>query len=355
MRLPVSLLAASLLAAPVLSHDPGLSAASVRAGATAIEVDVSLSNADAAGALPADLDGDGAISAAELHRARGELQAYFAAHPVLTIGDAIPELVSAAFAIGDERDVVCRLRYARAEDGALTYSAPLLETLPRGHRQYAAIYDGAGGRRAEAVLHRGHPGLRASLDGGTDASRNAGAFAFAVLGVEHILIGYDHILFLLALLLATPSLRSALLVITTFTVAHSATLAVATLDLVRLPGSLVEAVIAASILWVAADNLRRRGSGARLGVTFGFGLVHGFGFASVLRDLGIAEAGGVVLPLLSFNAGVELGQLAIAALALPILHRLARRPTFRSRILPAASCTVGAIGAWWLLERTLLG
>lgn len=190
---------------------------------------------------------------------------------------------------------------------------------------------------------------------------HAAPVSFFALGVEHILTGYDHLLFLAALLLVCATFREAAVVITCFTVAHSVTLALAALDVVRLPSRVVEAVIAASIVYVAVENIARVGKDRqrllwRAAVTFAFGLVHGMGFASVLRELGLGSApGGIVMPLLKFNLGVEAGQLAVAAIVFPLILLARRKGTTMDRVLvPAFSALIVAVGAWWLVERVTL-
>ena len=186
-------------------------------------------------------------------------------------------------------------------------------------------------------------------------ARPATFWGFLKLGIEHILFGFDHLAFLLALLLAGSRLREAAKIITSFTVAHSITLGLATFDLVRLPPAIVEPLIAVSIIYVGIENLRGRGTSHRWLLTFGFGLIHGFGFATVLRELGIGDTGPAAAapPLLAFNLGVELGQLAIAALFLPLLWRLRERPSFAPKYAPACSWMILLAGLYWLLERTI--
>ena len=178
---------------------------------------------------------------------------------------------------------------------------------------------------------------------------------FLALGLEHILTGFDHLLFLFALLLMAPGFRQALGIITSFTVAHSITLGLATLDVVHIPPSIVEPLIAASIVYVGVENLvRREGLRSRWVLTFAFGLVHGFGFAGVLREMGVSSAStGIATPLLAFNLGVETGQLAIAAAALPILWQARQAPAFVRYTMPLCSLLVVALGTWWFLGRTL--
>jgi hydrogenase/urease accessory protein HupE len=143
--------------------------------------------------------------------------------------------------------------------------------------------------------------------------------------------------------------------VTCFTLAHSLTLALATFNLVHLPSRFVEGAIAASIFFVGAENLFRRGEEprGRWAVTFGFGLIHGFGFASVLRDLGLGADRSVIGPLFSFNLGVELGQIAVAAIVLPLIWRLRQVKKFVDRGVPALSIAVAAAGLFWLLQRTV--
>ena len=173
--------------------------------------------------------------------------------------------------------------------------------------------------------------------------------AYLWLGMTHIFLGYDHVAFLLALLFVRrfPELVK---IITAFSVAHTITLALAALGVVALPPRLVESAIAVSIVYVAAENIwRDADAGHRWRLTFAFGLVHGFGFAAVLRELGLPSEG-LVRSLLAFNLGVELGQLAIAAVCWPLLFWVSRQPwAARARI--AASCVLLAFGAAWLVER----
>ena len=136
--------------------------------------------------------------------------------------------------------------------------------------------------------------------------------------------------------------------------AHSLTLALATLGVINIPPAIVEPVIAASIVFVGLENLFRRRIGARWLVTFVFGLVHGLGLATALRDLGIGGLGArAALPLLSFNLGVELAQIAIAALILPLVWRLEQHPSFTLKHVPALSLLITSAGIYWLLVRTL--
>lgn len=180
-----------------------------------------------------------------------------------------------------------------------------------------------------------------------------GAGSFVRLGIEHILTGWDHLLFLLVLLLRGGGWLSLGKIITAFTAAHSVTLSLAVLDVVTLSDRLVEAVIALSIAVVAAENLVLRPLVSRRWlVSFGFGLVHGFGFSSVLRESGLPTQG-LVLSLLGFNAGVELGQALVVAVALPGLALL-RGTWWETRVVRSASAAILLVGAALFVERTIL-
>lgn len=182
---------------------------------------------------------------------------------------------------------------------------------------------------------------------------------FLLWGGEHIFLGFDHIAFLIALLLAITSLKELIKVVTGFTVAHSATLLLAALNVVHVPSRLTEALIAASIVYVAAENLAwgDRTARYRWVITFGFGLVHGLGFATQLRERLAEVPGGIVLPVLTFNLGVELGQLAIVCLVFPLLTfarqgqpervRLARHRA----VMRMGSVPILLLGLFWLVER----
>ena len=187
-------------------------------------------------------------------------------------------------------------------------------------------------------------------------------------GAKHIAIGFDHILFLIALLLPAVLVRVAgkwvpvanlrlaiwnvLKIVTAFTVAHSVTLSLATLEIVQLPSRWVESAIAASVLLTALDNLWPFLPGRRWVVAFVFGLLHGFGFASVLIDLKL-PASSLVLSLFGFNVGVELGQLLIVVLLVPLAYASRFSWSYSAVALKAGSVVIAAVSFGWLLERSL--
>ncbi len=179
---------------------------------------------------------------------------------------------------------------------------------------------------------------------------------FVVEGVEHILFGFDHLLFVLALLLIVRSTRMLLLTITAFTVAHSITLTFATLGWVLLPSGPVEIMIAFSIVLVAAEIVAKERGKTSLTiaypwvVAFAFGLLHGFGFASALKNLGLPQSD-IPLALLFFNVGVEIGQLLFIALILAIMVLFRRFIKVPQRTIVTAAYSIGIVAAYWTLER----
>jgi hydrogenase/urease accessory protein HupE len=185
------------------------------------------------------------------------------------------------------------------------------------------------------------------------------ATTFIMQGVEHILFGYDHLLFVLALMLIARSWRALLLTVTSFTVAHSITLTLATLGFVHVPGPPVEAAIALSILLLAGEIIRiRRGQPSLTAqrpwmVAFAFGLLHGLGFASALADLSL-PAGDIPLALLFFNVGVEIGQLLFIAVVISIVAfaRALKLPPLAGRLTFAtATYAIGILASIWFIER----
>lgn len=177
------------------------------------------------------------------------------------------------------------------------------------------------------------------------------AWNFIFLGIEHIITGYDHLLFVLCLIIpAAITFGRVVEVITAFTLGHSITLGLATLGIVSLPERLVEPAIAMSIIFVAVANLLKWETKNRWIVTLLFGLIHGFGFAGILQEMELSRST-IASSLLFFNVGVEIGQIAVIALAFPLLvlfKRYKRFPVFVS----VSSVSIITIGLVWFIQRT---
>jgi hydrogenase/urease accessory protein HupE len=202
------------------------------------------------------------------------------------------------------------------------------------------------GERSGPLRVDGRPGWR---------DRLATFGRFILSGFEHIIpLGLDHILFIAALALGAPRLGALVKLATVFTAAHSLTLALAAFEVVRAPPAIVEPLIALSIAAVAIENIlsRERPRTSRMAVVFAFGLLHGLGFAGVLRDVGL-PAGQHVPALLGFNIGVELGQLAVIAAVLALLALARRAPVLQAKAVGVASLAIACVGVFWTVERIM--
>ncbi|MBE38363.1 MAG: hypothetical protein CMP50_06975 [Flavobacteriales bacterium] len=178
---------------------------------------------------------------------------------------------------------------------------------------------------------------------------------FTKAGFEHIIPkGFDHIVFVLGLFFSCLHFRALLLQVTAFTVAHSITLAFASIGLIKIPGSIVEPLIALSIVWIAIENcVFKKPTNWRYLVVFSFGLLHGLGFASVLSYYGLPKENFISL-LLAFNIGVELGQLSILILAFLLMNLLLTKRFQMDKVRFVSSIIIGAIGLFWLIERVTI-
>jgi uncharacterized membrane protein len=259
--------------------------------------------------------------------------------------------------------------------GEVVVTLSLMDRLPTDHKQMARL--DIGGRHDVRAFTRqrnrfthsfgGSPPGAASNAKLQPAPRRPGTPTIGVAeaqtigfgelvgeGVMHIMSGWDHILFLIALLAAGGTFVSLVQVVTAFTLAHSITLALAYTGVVSLDAAIVEPAIAATIVFVAVENIWVKEPARRWVLTFGFGLVHGLGFAGFLAGLQLPPDS-LVSNLLAFNVGVELGQLAVVALAFPILRLAATKSWQRQRVVIPLSVMVAAAGIYWFLERTALG
>jgi hypothetical protein len=207
---------------------------------------------------------------------------------------------------------------------------------------------------SEVALDANSPGVAL---GGAPPTALAVVWRFLVAGVEHIFMGYDHIAFLAAMVLWGRTLWPLVKVVTAFTIAHTATLALAVLGVVTPPPQLVEVLIAASIVYAAAENFWTRDVGRRWRTAFAFGLIHGFGFASVLREFGLPK-GAIVPALASFNLGVEVGQIAIVLLIVPpmvLLDRAVFAPRNDSaKLVYGCSTAILLCGLYWMVQRAAI-
>jgi hydrogenase/urease accessory protein HupE len=250
-----------------------------------------------------------------------------------------------------------KLRFSCAAMGAATASSAAGTLAVRAvmfpydpaHQTFVNIYED-GSLTSQAILDRGRTGLE--YFAGTRQGVIAVIRKFVPAGIHHILIGPDHLLFLVGLLLLGGSLRQLLVVVTAFTLAHSVTLSLAALNLVSPPSRIIEPAIALSIVYVGADNLLVRGGrDVRAWIALTFGFIHGFGFANVLREMDL-PARALGWSLFSFNVGVEIGQLfVVVAVASALAALRSHNEAAGRRLAFAGSLVVIAAGAFWFVER----
>ena len=339
------------------AHDPGLSSLTIRQRTNSLEATLTLAVKDAVQLVELDEDHDGIVSQAEFAQTRSQLETAVVRQLFIAPDDRVAKPQSVRSRLDENNNVELRLDFGATIFSSLEIQSKLIASLPLGHRQYLQIQNSTGQTIFERLLSATTDRATVQvphIDASTVALEAVRSFTnFLCLGVKHILTGYDHLLFLFGLLLVARGFFSSLGIITSFTIAHSITLAVATLHLVQIPSRIVEPLIAASIVFVGIENLLRGDiPTARRMVAFGFGLIHGFGFASALREAGIGSGtGGILLPLFSFNLGVELGQIMVAAVALPIIWKLRENPMFIARWAPACSAAVVLLGSFWFVQR----
>jgi hypothetical protein len=317
-------------------------------------------------AVGLDHDGDGKVTWGELRAAQTALQAYVLGHLRLSGTESCP-IKFGAVQVNERVDGnYLWLPLSAACDGVLkrlTIDYRILDTQDPSHRGLLTLKaNGAtqtavlGGAAAVRIVDLDHPSPWA-------------AFAeYLRAGIWHIWSGIDHLLFLLSLLLpavlvrrhgrweaapmAAPAFANIVKVVTAFTLAHSLTLSLAAFDIIRLPGRLTESVIAASIIVAALNNVFPRVTEGRWRIAFAFGLLHGFGFASVLAEMGLPK-GARLISLVAFNLGVETGQLAVVLAVMPLAYLLRSTAFYRRGVIPWGSSAIAGMALVWFLQRAL--
>jgi hypothetical protein len=351
-------------------------------GELAVRWDIALRDLDVA--LDLDSDADGKLTWSEVRSAWPRIEAYATARlaiegcPLAPVGRGLERRNDGAYAVLNLRSSCTapetpRISYTLFAEVDPTHRG--IAKLQRAGREVvlsvleptavAVIAPGPGGSTASAALAASEPGASAAaaVRSTTPASDR---WQFLREGVRHILTGYDHVLFLLCLLLPSVMRRTprgwqpvdrlahavwpVVGIVTAFTVAHSITLALAALKLVSLAPAFIEPAIAATIVLAALDNVLPIFPVRRVVVTFFFGLVHGFGFAGVLAELNLPRAD-FAWALLQFNLGLEVGQLLIVAVAATALFSLRRRRGYARAVIGGGSALAIAIGVVWLIER----
>ncbi len=353
-----------LLSFPVLAHKASDSYLVLDVDGSEISGQWDIALRDIDFALGLDINGNGEITWGELRVRHTDISAWALGRLALQRGGACSMRVTEHLVDRHTDGGYAVLKLAGncpATQGELTLGYRLLFELDALHRGLLRLKLDGTTQTAVMSPERSEQRFKAG-----QVSRLAQFGQYLTEGVWHIWIGFDHILFLLSLLLPAvliheagrwrgvtrfgDALREVLWVVTAFTVAHSITLSLAALGLVSLPSRLVESAIAASVVLAAANNLKPLVEHRRWMVAFGFGLIHGFGFASVLVELGLPRET-LVLSLLGFNLGVETGQLAIVAGFLPLAYFLRTTGFYRRGIFVGGSLLTLVIALIWFVER----
>jgi hydrogenase/urease accessory protein HupE len=346
-------LAVLAAARPAFAHPVGVSSGEYRLDGAVLYGDLGMAARELARLLPdLDTNHDGALGADEMAAGRdAAARALLGGLSVTADGRPCPGGLDRAWVVEAEDGAVFQVRYVCPQvPRQLTLAAPFILGLAPGHRHIARLF--RGGKAQTTVLDGGHVSwtIPASPAGTAKASASGIAWAMLKLGVEHILTGLDHLVFLVGLIIVGGSLRSLLGVVTAFTVAHSITLAVAALGVWAPSPRLVEPLIALSIAYVGVENLFLKDASKRWRITFPFGLVHGFGFAGALREIALPHAQ-IPVALVSFNVGVEIGQLGVLAVALPLTLAVRRAPAFGDRGVRLVSSTIAVAGIVLFIVR----
>lgn len=339
------------------AHQAGLSRGEYRLDGAMFTAEIIFARGEVA-LLARDLDedGDGSVSAAEVQKARKTLNKTLTPKLVVKAGNEVCQgSLDDAFLVEEDGLSVRMVYLCPTPPASVHMRFDVLDVLAFGHRHIARAESGAviveevffGTKRDWELSPAASP---ASGTRGDKPAATQSIGAYFLMGIEHILLGYDHLVFLLGLVLVGGRWKSLLLVITAFTLAHSLTLGLAVLDVWAPSPRIVEPLIALSVAYVGVENQFVKDAEKRWRITFPFGLIHGFGFAGALGEIQLPKAD-VPKALLGFNLGVEAGQLATLAIVLPLLHVARERKWFDQRGVRYASWAICALGLVWFVVR----
>ena len=365
MKRALLLLACALFAGPALPHKPSDAYVTLERDGSALRGQWDIALRDLDSALGLDVNGDGDVTWGEVRQRQADIAAYALPRLRVSSGGERCAIAASTLMIDAHTDgAYAVLTFAGACPQAgptLALDYRLFDGLDPQHRGLLNFVEN--GRSHSVVFSADAP---RQIVGGDSGGPLQQFFTFANEGVLHIWTGFDHVLFLLSLLLPAvlvrerrgwqpnASFRGAFTdvakIVTAFTLAHSITLTLAALSIVVLPSRWVESGIALSVVLAALNNLFPVVASGRWIAAFGFGLLHGFGFAGALHDLGL-PSGSLALSLAGFNLGVEAGQLAIVLAFLPLAFALRSTWTYRRLVFGGGSIAVAAIASVWLVER----
>jgi hypothetical protein len=367
---------------PLIGHahnsSKGLSALKMTVLQAPLEADFAISFADLDSLVKLDKSGDEMVTKEEIQVAleqlknlvRDEVEISFDGRRVMPV-QITP--------VHQESNFEVKMTFAGDPPARVGIESKILRRLPPEHQEFVQFFNTASEMIAEKVLtpadikcehvlfdKKNAPTAAAGSTASEAPAVQSGFGRFMKMGVQHILVDEktvktssgeksfymitDHVLFLLALLVICERFLDVVKIVTSFTVAHSITLGLAAANIISAPSRIVEPMIAATIIYVGIENLLKlKTLQWRWLIAFTFGLIHGLGFATAFKEM--FSSGNFLLRLLSFNVGVEIGQILIAAVILPILWQLRKHPKFAPRWIPVTSIAIVLMGSWWLIER----
>jgi len=362
----LALLFIGILPIRVWAHATAAGYSDIKVESNALQYHLSFPESDLIKILPVDKDGDGKLSDEELSDSADEIAGVVDDNLIVT-GDGKLASGTITAAKHEKRASLDMIGIDVAYSFPSSVGTFLVQYnffwysgIDPNHSNFATI--DVGGQTIQQVLgsqnyiiqiHGPSAASKSNKDHGNDHASSGWAetlWNYTVMGMKHIWSGLDHMLFVVGLLLASNrNTRHIIALISAFTVGHCITLVLSSLEIAYLSPKIVEPLIALSILYIAVENIWRKQESRRIVVTLLFGLVHGFGFAEVLRG---TLSGNMALPLFSFNLGVEIGQLVVVAICIPLLSAISRIPT-KIQWTHFASGIIGCFGLYWFFERIL--
>lgn len=349
-----------------MAHNPGTSLANVYTTENQLRITFSFTLVDIETSVAIENNKNNIFSSDEFNDAYPYLFQLFSKGVSVYVEDQLQVADTIEMSIESNENLVLDIVYDVHDEKFFKLSLPVLKQLPRGHRTYLQYNNH--GITSQYVLSANSIPIDLNITTSTTENLKTTFKAYFRQGIDHIFLGIDHILFLVTLLLPallinkgshskdSENLKSCLIdvikIVTAFTIAHSITLGLALYHIVQLPNRLTEVAIAFSIIICAIHNLRPILPAARWALAFSFGLVHGFGFADALKALGVTSQD-AILPLLSFNLGIETGQLSIIIVIVPVLYLVRNSSGFIFWIYKGGSMATILIASVWMIERAI--
>ena len=352
----------SINSTTILAHDPGLSMVDLDLSDDKLAAHITYAKKDIEQFIQLDKDQKDGVSIAEFAQAKAELEQFIAAAIEFTSAENTIHAITTDLRLDKSDAVHFRLEFLPVAETELTIHSRMIDKFALGHRQFVKVKT-AQGLISSQILSARKALFKVNLPR-PDLSGIFNNFVFE--GIWHIWIGFDHILFVITLLLPAvlvlkqgrwypgdnlqQTFKQTVKVISAFTIAHSLTLALTVFNVITLPAQAVESIIAASVIVAACNNIFKWVKGRLWMLAFIFGLIHGMGFAAVLQELGLRSKT-QALALIAFNLGVELGQVAIITVVLPSLYFFRKQRFYKPVLIQSGSWAIVVVATIWLFER----